>query len=287
MITGSAAGIMQLMLPGLGAGVTDHSNFFDDPFDRIFRSIPYIWGSIFAADDAEGDERGRQIRDFHPEIKGTDHNGDRYHALDPEVYWWAHATFTWEFFRASDLYFARPLRRAEQEQLYAETVTWYRRYGVSDRPVPLTLDAFRTRFEQICREELQLTPAAQWVLDPASYPEDESQRIRLPKPVTRLSGAANQLAKEIPRIMVYGAMPDVVRRRFEFPWSNSDRVAFTAICGAIKAMGPAIQRGALASMWPEGTPHLDPSDPTHTRVIVAPPNPRQRRRSPDAAVATT
>ena len=56
------------MLPGLGAGVTDHSNFFDDPFDRIFRSIPYIRGSIFAADDAEGDERGRTIRDFHRNI---------------------------------------------------------------------------------------------------------------------------------------------------------------------------------------------------------------------------
>ena len=107
LLTGSAAGIMQLMLPGLGAGVTDHSNFFDDPFDRIFRSIPYIWGSIFSEGD-EGDERGRQIRDFHPDIKGTDEQGRRYHALDPEIFWWAHATFTWEFFRAQELYFARP-----------------------------------------------------------------------------------------------------------------------------------------------------------------------------------
>ena len=75
LIPGTGAGIMQLMLPGLGAGVTDHSNFFDDPYDRIFRSIPFIWGSIFAADDEEGAARGRQIRDFHPDIKGTDHRG--------------------------------------------------------------------------------------------------------------------------------------------------------------------------------------------------------------------
>jgi uncharacterized protein (DUF2236 family) len=85
LLTGSAAGIMQLMLPGLGAGVTDHSNFFDDPYDRIFRSIPYIWGSIFSEGD-EADQRGRQIRDFHPDIKGTDDQGRRYHALDPEVF---------------------------------------------------------------------------------------------------------------------------------------------------------------------------------------------------------
>jgi uncharacterized protein (DUF2236 family) len=286
LVTGSTAGIMQLMLPGLGAGVTDHSNFFADPFDRIFRSIPYIWGSIFAADDAEGDERGRTIRDFHPDIKGTDHNGNRYHALDPDVFWWAHATFTWEFFRARELYFARPLRRAEQEQLYAETVTWYRRYGVSDRPVPLTYDAFRSRFDQICRHELELTPAVQWVLDPESNPGARSEEIALTGPLAPLSKLANHLGSELLRVMVYGAMPDIVRRRFDFAWSNGDRAAFAAVCGAFRAMGPAIRRGALSAAFPEGTPHLDVRDPTKTRVIVAGPNPRQQQRSP-ATPATT
>lgn len=278
LVPGTAAGIMQLMLPGLGAGVTDHSNFFDDPFDRIFRSIPYIWGSIFAADDAEGDARGRTIRDFHPDIKGTDHHGNRYHALDPDVFWWAHATFTWEFFRARELFFARPFRRAEQEQLYAETVTWYRRYGVSDRPVPPTLSDFRTRFEQICRDDLELTPAVQWVLDPESNPGARSQDVQLPGAFAPLSGLVTHLGAEALRIMVYGVMPDIVRRRFDFGWSNADRAAFAAICGVWRSMGPAIGRGALGSMFPEGTPHLDQRDPEKRRVIVAPPNPRQRRR---------
>lgn len=275
LLPGTAAGIMQLMLPGLGAGVTDHSNFFDDPFDRIFRSIPLIWGSIFADDDAQGDERGRTIRDFHPDIKGTDHHGNRYHALDPDVFWWAHATFTWEMFRARQLYIARPLRRSEEEQLYAETVTWYRRYGVSDRVVPPTVDAFWDRFDEICRTELELTPAVQWVLDPTTNPGARAEPIELPGLLSRLSGVANHLGSEVLRIMVYGAMPDVVRRRFEFAWSHADRAAFVAICSALQASGPAVGRGALASLWPEGTPHLDPADPT--RVIVAPPSTRRRR----------
>ena len=92
LIPGTAAGLLQMMLPGLGAGVTDHSNFFDDPYDRIFRSIPYIWGSIFSeADEADG--RGREIRDFHTEIKGADDQGRRYHALDPEVFWRVHRSY--------------------------------------------------------------------------------------------------------------------------------------------------------------------------------------------------
>jgi len=277
LLTGTSAGIMQIMLPGLGAGVQNHSNFFDDPFDRIFRSIPLIWGSIFAADDDAGDATGRKIRDFHPDIKGVDDQGRRYHALDPDVYWWAHATFTWEFFRARELYFARPLRRSEQEQLYAESITWYRRYGVSDRPVPPTLDAFRNRFEQVCRDELELTPAVQWVLDPASNPGARGKPVRLPGLLAPFNGLASRLGTDVLRTIVYGNMPDIVRRRFGFRWTHADRARFVAVCSAFRAMEPAVQRGALASLWPEGTPHLAPG--SDDRVIVAGPNPRQRPRT--------
>lgn len=275
LLTGTTAGLLQLMLPGLGAGVSDHSNFFDDPYDRIFRSIPYIWGSIFAADEDEGAARGREIRDFHPDIKGTDHHGNRYHALDPDIFWWAHATFTWEFLRARELYFVRPLRRSEQEQLYGETVTWYRRYGVSERPVPPTLDAFRARFDDICRHELELTPAVQWVLEPGNT-GPAGPPVQLPGPLAPLSPLVARLGSEAVRLIVFGNMPDIVRRRFGFPWSNADRAGFVAVCSALRAMEPAIRRGALGSMFPEGTPHLDPTD--RRRVIVAGPNPRRRAR---------
>lgn len=277
LLPGTAAGLLQLMLPGLGAGVTDHSDFFDDPFDRIFRSIPAIWGSIFAADEDEGAVRGRWIRDRHTDIAGTDHHGHRYHALDPEVFWWAHATFTWEMFRARELFFPFPLSSARQEQLYAETVTWYRRYGVSDRQVPPTLGAFRARFDAICRHELELTPAAQWVLDPSSNPAAEPERIELPGLLAPLSGPATQVGADLVRTLFYGVMPDVVRRRFGFRWTHVDRMRFAGLCLGLKAATPAIERGALDGLWPEGTPHLDVRD--RTRVVIAGPNPRQRRRT--------
>jgi uncharacterized protein (DUF2236 family) len=265
LLTGSAAGIMQLMLPGLGAGVTDHSNFFDDPYDRIFRSVPYIWRSIFSEGD-EADRNGRTIRDFHPDIKGTDHHGNRYHALDPDIFWWAHATFTWEFFRAWELYFPGRPSRAEREQLYAETVTWYRRYGVSDRAVPATLDDFWTRFDDICAHELELTPAVSWVLDPQTNP-GPSQTPTLPGPLSLLDGVLAEATSDVLRIMVYGCMPDVVRRRFGFRWSHLDRIRFASLCVALQRSGPAIRFGLLSQAWPVGTPHLDPAD--HRRVVVA------------------
>lgn len=283
LLTGSTAGIMQLMLPGLGAGVTNHSNFFDDPFDRIFRSIPPIWGSIFASDDAAGDQVGRMIRDFHPDIKGTDHNGNSYHALDPGVFWWAHATFTWEFFRARELFFPVPLRRNQKEQLYRESVTWYRRYGVSDRCVPATLDDFEARFDEICRNELELTPAAAWVFDPRSNPASQEQSLRLPGPLSALDGVANYLGSEFLRLVVYGSMPDALRRRFDFAWTNTDRVTFAHVCGILRALDPAVKRGALSGVYPEGTPRLAPG--SRTKVIISGANPRQHRRTRGASTA--
>jgi len=280
LLTGSAAGIMQLMLPGLGAGVTEHSNFFDDPYDRIFRSIPYIWGSIFSeGDNANG--RGRQIRDFHPQIKGTDDQGRRYHALDPDTFWWAHATFTWEFFRAHELYFPGRLDRSHQEQLYAETVTWYRRYGVSDRVVPATLEDFWARFDDICAHELERTPAVSWVLDPSTNPgTGPGPGPSLPGPLSILNGLAATAGAEVMRLMVVGSMPDMVRRRFDLSWSNLDRVRYVGVCAAFQAADPAVRRGALSSLWPEGTPHLDPGD--SAMVVIAGPNPRQAQRSEPA-----
>jgi uncharacterized protein (DUF2236 family) len=283
LLTGSTAGILQLMLPGLGAGVTDHSDFFEDPFDRIFRSIPPIWGSIFAPDDDEGARAGRMIRDFHPDIKGTDHNGERYHALDPEVFWWAHATFTWEFFRARELFFPVPLRRSQKVQLYAESVTWYRRYGVSDRCVPQTLGDFEQRFEEICREGLEITPAADWVLNPESSPGARGGQLRLPGPLSLLNGVVNHLGAEVLRTIVYGSMPDVVRRRFDFGWTHADRIRFASVCATLRALDPAIRRGALSELYPEGTPRLAPG--SRSEVIIAGPSPRQHRRTKRSSTA--
>ena len=286
LLPGSAAGIMQLMLPGLGAGVTDHSNFFDDPYDRIFRSIPVIWGTIFAPDEPEGEGRGRSVRDLHRDIKGTDHHGERYHALDPEVFWWAHATFTWEFLRARELYFARPWSRREKEQLYAESVTWWRRYGLSDRPVPRDYRSFRAKFDHICRTELELTPAVRWVLDPARNDGTSSgPPVRLPGPLSVFDKVLVDLGTDVYAATVYGAMPDVVRRRFELPWDNGDRARFAAVCATLRSLGPAIDRGMLAGIFPEGTPHLRPG--SRDEVVEAPPNPRQQARTRQRADAAS
>ncbi len=172
----------------------------------------------------------------------------------------------------------RRLTRSEQQQLYAETVTWYRRYGVSDRVVPPTLEDFWARFEHICAHVLELTPAVSWVLDPSTNPKP-SQAPGLPGPFSIFDGLVAQLGADVLRLLVFGSMPDIVRRRFEFSWSNLDRLRYVGVCASLQMSEPAVHRGALSALWPEGTPHLHPAD--RSRVIVAGPNPRQAQQGSD------
>ena len=63
-----------------GVGLIDRSDFFDDPVDRVFRSLPGILGSVY--DGPAADRTGHQVRDFHRDIKGVRPDGRRYHAHD-------------------------------------------------------------------------------------------------------------------------------------------------------------------------------------------------------------
>ena len=226
MLPGSATGVLQLMHPGIGAGVIEHSAFFEDPFDRIYRSIPQIWATIFAPD---APARARRLRDVHRSIKGTDHAGRRYHALDPDTFWWAHATFTWNMFRSAELFHRRPLSAAEAEQLYGESVTWYGRYGVSFRPVPPDYSAFRDAFARVCAEVLELTPAAARAL---SYRlADVPGRPLGPPPV---STVLTPLMAPAAELLLRGCLPGLVRRRFDIPWDQSDALGFRGVCAAVR-----------------------------------------------------
>ncbi|HEX2314094.1 MAG TPA: oxygenase MpaB family protein [Thermomonospora sp.] len=229
LLPGTAAGLLQLMHPGIGAGVAEHSAFFEAPFDRIYRSVPQIWATILAP---EGDRRARAIRDLHHGVRGVDEHGRRYHALDPETFWWAHATFTWEIFRAVELFHPDAPSAEDLERLYAETVEWYARYGVSTRPVPPDYAAFRSRFWHVCARELELTPAAARALDIARH---GSQTLSLvPAGPAALERPAQFLLERPLRIITFGCLPRIVRDRFDVPWSVADQARFSALALAFR-----------------------------------------------------
>ena len=161
-------GALQNMYPELGAGVEDHSILLREPLQRVARSVYPIMGVVYDGERAM--QTGAQIKSYHESIKGVDAAGRRYHALNPETFYWAHATFFMLIIKTAE-YFCGGLTEAEKRQLFDEHVQWYRMYGMSMRPVPETWEAFQEYWDRKCRDELEINPATQDIFS-----------IRIPKP---------------------------------------------------------------------------------------------------------
>lgn len=160
MFLGLWAGSLQNMHPQLGAGVEEHSDFFTERWQRLYRSLYPINGVVYDGDRAE--QTAHEVRDYHRTIKGVDRHGRPYSVLNPDTFFWAHATFVMSVPLIME-YFGTPLTTAEKEQFYLESIQWYALYGLSMRPVPPDWQAFEAYWDHMCREGLEDNPATQAV----------------------------------------------------------------------------------------------------------------------------
>jgi uncharacterized protein (DUF2236 family) len=225
---GGTIGLLQLMHPAIGAGVMEHSDFFEDPYGRVFRSLPRILGVVYDGDSA--DETGTQVRAFHKTITGTDDQGRRYHALDPATFWWAHATFQFMAEQVADRFDVHRLSDAERESLYLDGVEWYRRYGVTDRAVPPTRAAFDVQWDEVCTDVLEMNPAVEFVLELLHKPEPlQFEGVLSPLSPIMALPPMRQVTSLAVRLSAIGGLPPIVRSRFGIRWSRQDQLQLDAL----------------------------------------------------------
>ncbi len=246
---GGAAGLLQTMHPAIGYALIEHSNFFDDPVDRVFRSLPGILGTVYRADGAA---TGIGVRDYHRDIKGEMPDGQPYHALNPKTYWWAHATFQRMVDRVATYWDTYPLTDSELQQLYDEGCLWYHRYGVSDAPLPADRQAFEAEFERYCTQVLEPNPASDYLIafiKRQAIPDMSASPFFPALP--GLNGVTDRLLPTRStrtvlappmRLTIFGGLPEAVRERFEIRWTRTDERAYRAIRATIRHSWPLVPR---------------------------------------------
>ncbi|MGB8406568.1 MAG: oxygenase MpaB family protein [Mycobacterium sp.] len=168
MLQGPWAGSMQNMHPQLGAAVEEYSIFFQERWPRLLRSLYPIAGVVFDGDRAA--LTAGEVRDYHVDIKGVDAQGRRYHALNPDVFYWAHSTFFVGTIIVADR-LGGGLSEADKLRLFEEHKQWYAMYGMSMRPVPQTWEDFQEYWDHMCRNVLENNKAARDVLDLSELPK--------------------------------------------------------------------------------------------------------------------
>ncbi|QIS15536.1 oxygenase MpaB family protein [Nocardia arthritidis] len=225
-----ATSLMLNMLPGVSAGVEQHSTtVFVEPWARLFRSVPQIQEGVFDPHMAE------RIRKYHVDIKGTDQNGERYHALSPELYYASHAIFTYTVLTTLEL-FDHPLTDSEKAAYYEDSKIWFHNYGVSDRMMPRTWPEFEAYFERLIAEGMENTAVTDYLLDLYRHPV-RYRPAGISPLVWRLLAP---LVGSHARLLAAAAVPAVCRERAGLRFNRVDRARFAALAATVRSVWPRL-----------------------------------------------
>jgi uncharacterized protein (DUF2236 family) len=176
LLGGGAALILQVAHPLVGAGVAEHSNYREDPWGRLYRTLDLTTKIVFGSTD-EAHEASQRIRNVHKRVQGvTTEDGGKhpagtpYSANDPELGMWVHATLVDTSMRVYSAYVGT-LSHAQELRYYEEQKRLGEMFGVPIEEQPETLADFRAYFDRMVEEELAVTAALTDVVSATLRPE--------------------------------------------------------------------------------------------------------------------
>ena len=166
----TAAFLLQLADPAVAAGVAQHSNFREDPYGRLRRTLvstfSVAFGTTRRAEAAIG-----HLNAIHRSVSGTvAESGDPYQALDPVLLLWVHATLIDTALRIYDRY-VEPLSVEEMDAYLRESRPVATRLGVPDELFPYTVVGLRRWMaERVASGAVHVTPTARALSESVLYP---------------------------------------------------------------------------------------------------------------------
>jgi len=162
LLGGGRALLLQVAHPSVAAGVAQHSNYREDPWGRLARTLDVTRRIVFG-DSETADEAARRLRGVHVRVQGTvedgEHAGERYAAVDRELLLWVWATLV----ESSLLVYARyvgPLNVADAEAYYEEQKRFLAACGAPPAIAPETFAQFMAWYDAMVEDVLEVTPAA-------------------------------------------------------------------------------------------------------------------------------
>jgi uncharacterized protein (DUF2236 family) len=230
--------MLQVAHPVVSAGVAEHSNFQQDPYGRLIRTLDYVNVSVFGGDAAAA-AMGSRTREMHKRIKGVMPDGSHYHSLEPGPFAWVHATLVHSILKVSSRFGTRPTEW-ERETVYQDWREIGEHIGVRPRDLPETYRDFIAYVRQMEREALFPTESVQTVLRTMKSP--------IPPELPYLGDGTWRVARwpaaRVLRLTTLGLLGPVVRQRLGLPWSQADRLQFETIAAANRAAGPLLPQAA-------------------------------------------
>jgi uncharacterized protein (DUF2236 family) len=225
MLGGGRALLMQAAHPLALAGVMEHSNYEDEPWDRLERTMYAVWTAVYGEPE-EAERVGRRVRAMHSKVHGRiDHQmgpfpaDTSYDARDPELLMWVHATIVDTallMYRA----YVGPLTDEEQESYYQDMKVLARLFGTPDEAIPETYADFVAWFRtMIDSDVICVTPEAR---------EVASTVLKPPLPFVAWP------AWRVVNFVTAGFLPGKLRRGYGFTWTPAHRALLAGSAESVK-----------------------------------------------------
>ncbi|CAN5152211.1 oxygenase MpaB family protein [soil metagenome] len=245
LMAGSGYALMlQVSHPVVGAGVAEHSNFKEDPWGRLLRTLDFTTSLVYGGPSLAW-ETCRRVREMHKQIKGKLPDGDPYHALDPDAYAWVHATLADAIIR-SYVRFIGPISEAERHAFWSEWRRAGRLLGVRERDLPESWSDFPAYFDTMIDERLERTRSVDDVLEALAEP-----------PPPNVKGLSDPLWKALrvpaargARLGTVGLMSPALRQKLGLEWSRSQQLELRAVAAASRGSGVLLPAAVKEAFGP-------------------------------------
>ena len=204
LLGGGRALLLQVAHPLVAAGVSEHSNFREDPFGRLYRTLDTVTTIVFGS-SAESGEAAQRLRRVHTRVKGEAEDGTPYVATDPELIMWVHATLLDTSLLVYETYIGA-LSLGERNRYYEEQKILGDAYGVPYDQQPATYADFNEYFDEMVHGgTLQVTDALREVTAATMRPD-------LPVPFV------GRPFVEYFNLVTAALMPTWLREELGLPW---------------------------------------------------------------------
>jgi uncharacterized protein (DUF2236 family) len=231
LLAGGRALLMQLAHPKVAAGVAQHSQFKDDPLNRLRRTMNTTWSITF-------DERAaaraslERITGVHTRVRGVvapgeiSCSGAPYKASDPDLLLWVHATLIDSGMLAYER-FVKRLAPEEAQQYYEDSKIFARLFDIPESIVPASLADFQEYVNaMVSGDQIVVAATARSLSTDILYPSPW-----LLKPAGPLF-----------RLITAGLLPAELRAAYGLGWDERRKRRFDLAVRTIRTIRPFMPR---------------------------------------------
>src|SRR4051812_39384011 len=205
LLGGGRALLLQVAHPLVAAGVSQHSNYREDPFGRLYRTLDTVTTIVFGS-TPDAKEAAERLRRVHTRVRGEADDGTPYEATDPDLLMWVHATLVDTSLLVYHGYVGS-LTKDERERYYDEQKILGEQYGVPYARQPDKYADFMEYLDEIVNGgTLQVTDALRDVAAATLRPQVPGAALARP-------------AVEYFNLVTTALLPAWLRDELGLPWT--------------------------------------------------------------------